>query len=224
MGKEVFIPQNQGCCGIPALASGDIKTFEDLVLHHLNIFSAADYDVILSPCTTCTSVLKHFWPVFMEHASPKIQEKIHSIAKKTMDIHQFIWTNHRFDIHHSPGKDAVPVTYHTPCHLTNYMGIRTEPIQLIQANSAYKLIEMTEAESCCGFGGTFNLKHYPISSGMGMKKRNHIILTGARKVITGCPACMIQLEDMFNKRKDNIAVSHILEILLETIQNKGECL
>ena len=221
MGKEVVIAPNQGCCGIPALASGDMKTFEDLVRHHVDLFSTVDYEIILSPCTTCTSVLKHFWPKFMKHAPPAIQEKIRAIAQKTMDMHQYLWSHHTFDNHHGQGRDAVPVTYHAPCHLTHYMGIHAEPLKLIRSNPCYQLIEMAGTQSCCGFGGTFNLKHYPISSAIGMKKRDQIILTNAREVITSCPACMIQLEDMFKKKEDTIVVRHILEILLETIQNKG---
>ena len=63
-------------------------------------------------------------------------------------------------------------------------------------NPGYNLVEMAEANRCCGCGGSFTLTHYDLSLKMGQRKRDNVIASGAEVVATGCPACMMQLSDM----------------------------
>jgi glycolate oxidase iron-sulfur subunit len=37
-GVGIYLPDNQGCCGIPALSSGDLPTFQKLLAHNLRAF------------------------------------------------------------------------------------------------------------------------------------------------------------------------------------------
>ena len=89
---------------------------------------------------------------------------------------------------------------------------------MLQANPGYHLKEMTQADACCGMGGSFNLQYYEISSEIGKKKRENIKASGCDVVATGCPACMLQISDVLSRSNDRIAVRHPIQIYAEGLK------
>ncbi|MFC1515351.1 (Fe-S)-binding protein [Thermodesulfobacteriota bacterium] len=209
----IFLPEEQGCCGIPALSAGDIKTFHRLLRHNLGRFDTERFDVLITPCATCTTTLKIIWPMMSDKSSGRIQRKIDAIAQKTLDIHQFLVSTVGLEKPKAENRvDLENITYHDPCHLKKSLGVFSEPRSLIEADPGCRLKEMPEADRCCGLGGTFSLGHYKLSASIGKVKGDHIRSTGCRVVATGCPACMLQLSDILSKSGDRITVKHPIEI------------
>jgi glycolate oxidase iron-sulfur subunit len=220
-GVGVFIPKDAGCCGIPALSSGDTDTFNNLVRHNLKIFSAEKFDVLVTACATCTSTIKKLWPTLAEDLSPQELDRVKDLAGRTMDISQFLVE--KIGIREAAGtgnKEKVRITYHDPCHLKKSLGIATQPRTVIKANPAYEFMEMTEADQCCGCGGSFNLQHYDLSSAIGKHKRDNIVESGCSVVATSCPACMLQISDMLSQAGDRVKVKHAIEIYAESLGKK----
>ena len=219
-GVGIFMPEGQGCCGIPAISSGDTKTFNRLVRHNLEIFDSEKFDFLVTSCATCTSTIKEIWPMMADKDSGYVKSRVEKIAQKTMDINQFLVSkvgleHVKFDDH----MDPVTVTYHDPCHLKKTLGVFAEPRTLIKANTGYRLKEMPESDRCCGFGGSFNLQYYELSANIGKLKLDNIKASGCQVVATGCPACMLQFFDMLSKSGDNILVKHPVEIYAELLRN-----
>lgn len=109
------------------------------------------------------------------------------------------------------------MTYHDPCHLKKSLGVSDQPRTLLKANPAYNFVEMSEADQCCGNGGTFNIQHYDVSRRIGDRKRDNILASNAEVVAAGCPACMMQLTDMLSQHGDRIRVCHPVEIYAQTL-------
>jgi len=217
-GAGVFIPDNQGCCGIPALSSGDLESFRKLVRHSLDRFSAGDFDYLVTACATCTSTIKKLWPLFAVEFNARDQARISALAEKTIDISQFLVEKMGVAPLDPPGTDSGKiVTYHDPCHLKKSLGVAVQPRKLISANPAYTLKEMADADRCCGCGGSFNLQHYGISSQIGKRKRDCIAQSGCEVVATSCPACMLQINDMLSQSGDRIQVKHAIEIYADSL-------
>ena len=196
-GVGVFMPHGQACCGIPALSSGDRETFEALVALNMKLFAEADFDVLVTPCATCTSTIKKIWPLMAEDLPATTRFQIKALSAKVKDISAFLIQ----DLGVTPADVAVSgepvvVTYHDPCHLKKSLGVSAEPRALIGCNPRYKLQEMEGADSCCGSGGSFTLQHYDLSKRIGKRKRDNIVATGATVAATSCPACMLQIGDM----------------------------
>lgn len=123
-------------------------------------------------------------------------------------------------LHVSPktqAKGQTKVTYHESCHLQKSLGVSKQPRDLIRMNPGYNLVEMAEANRCCGCGGSFTLTHYDLSLKMGQRKRDNVIASGAEVVATGCPACMMQLSDMLARNNDPVQVKHTIEIYAESL-------
>ena len=222
-GARVTVPVPQGCCGIPALSSGDHTAFVQMVTNHLTLFDPSGFDYLVTGCATCTATIKTLWPTFFKSrfmSTTANQESIvRRISERTHDINAFL-----VDIMgvtssgQQPCNAQAPIlTYHDPCHLRKTLGIFSEPRFLISLNPAYQFTEMPDAQSCCGMGGSFNLSHYDLSGKIGEKKVAGIEAAGAAVVATGCPACMMQLSDMITRRGKNIRVVHAVEIYAEKI-------
>ncbi len=218
-GVGVYMPHGQACCGIPALSSGDRDTFETLVAANMKLFGDHDFDVLVTPCATCTSTIKKIWPLMAEGLPESTRFKIRELAAKVKDISAFLVQ----DLKVAPaaaGAGDIAVTYHDPCHLKKSLGISAEPRLLLAANPRYRLIEMEGADSCCGSGGSFTLQHYDLSKRIGKRKRDNIVATGASVVATSCPACMLQIGDMLSQAGDKLAIRHPVEIYAETLAGK----
>jgi len=218
-GVGVHMPAGQGCCGIPALSSGDTQTFLELVRHNLKILDdpANPCDYLVTACATCSSTIKKLWPLMMQDATPAEQERVAALADRTLDISQFLVDK----VGVAPAAVAsgeegrITVTYHDPCHLKKSLGVAAQPRALLAANPNYVLKEMVESDWCCGCGGSFNLQHYETSAAIGKRKQKNIARTHCQVVATGCPACMLQITDMLSRAGMRMAVKHAVEIYAE---------
>ncbi len=213
----VFIPKDQGCCGIPALSSGDMESFKSLVRYNMERFSTGSFDFMVTACATCTSAIKKLWPLFAGEFEPEERNRIHEIAARTMDISQFLTDVMNVVPAASVSNGNKVLTYHDPCHLKKSLGVSSQPRMLIRANADYTFREMAEADRCCGCGGSFNLQYYGISSAIGNRKRDCIVQSGCAVVATSCPACMLQLSDVLSRAGDRIQVRHAIEVYADSL-------
>lgn len=217
-GVDVLLPSEMGCCGMPALAAGDTVTFENLVHYNLEKLGTESFDFLVTACATCTAAIKKLWPLMAQKLPPRTREKIDVLAGKTLDISQFLVD--RLDVD-PPNKPLEPikasVTYHDPCHLKKSLGIALQPRILIRSSAGYRFQEMSEADRCCGCGGSFNLQYYELSKAIGQRKRDSIAGSGCSIVATSCPACMLQISDILSQSGNRVTVKHVIEIYADSL-------
>jgi glycolate oxidase iron-sulfur subunit len=215
-GVGVYMPTDQVCCGVPSLASGDMKSFEDLVRMNLAVLARGDFDYIITPCATCTSAFHHIWPLMGTGLSPEHRRQIEQLIPKSMDVNAFIVDKLGVKAV-KPDQDAATVTIHDPCHLKKSLGVSQQVRTIIAANPRLRVVEMAGSDVCCGCGGSFNLQHYAISAKIGKKKRDNIAAAKADVVAAGCPACMMQISDMLSQAGDRMTVRHPVELYAQSL-------
>lgn len=218
-GVGVFMPEQMGCCGIPALSSGDAETFDRLVRYNLKRLDSERFDYLVTACATCTSTIKKMWPMMARGFTDEERERIEALAERTMDVTEFLVD--KAGLRESDAAEEierVPVTYHDPCHLRKSLGVAVQPRIAIRANPRYRLKEMAEPDRCCGCGGSFNLQYYDVSVAIGRRKRDNIVQSGCSVVATGCPACMLQITDMLSREGDRVRVLHAIEIYADALK------
>ena len=214
-GVGVRIPQNLACCGIPALASGDVKSFKTMLAHDIDIIKNIECDYIVTACSSCTETIGELWAKYAADM-PTYADEAKKIGAKAKDISAFIVDVLKADLSAvSEGAEKTKITYHDSCHLLKSLGIGKQPRELVKANGDYEFVEMKEADRCCGCGGSFTLTHYDLSRKIGQRKRDNIVASGAKTVACGCPACMMQLSNMLALNNDDIKVKHVAEIFAE---------
>ena len=216
-GVGIFMPENQCCCGVPALASGDRQSYDKLVRQNLELFGDASFDYLITPCGTCTSTIKEFWPKLMDEYTPKEQAQIKKLHDKAIDLVAFLVDVLKVEL---PQTDAAGkrVTYHDSCHLKKSLGVTEQPRKILKSLPGYTYVEMPEADRCCGSGGSFTLSHFDLSTQIGQRKRNNVVSVKPEVVAAACPACMMQLMDMLSRNNDNIQVKHVVELYLEALE------
>jgi glycolate oxidase iron-sulfur subunit len=212
-GVEVIVPREQGCCGAPVfLGAGDFETGRKMADANVKAFEGLDY--VISDCATCTSALKDYAKFLAD--TPKRKKAYEKFAKKVKDISEFL-----IDVLDLPSSAYKPstaakgkkITWHDPCHLSRYLGITSQPRQLIKSIPGIEYVEMPNADRCCGMAGAFSLNYYELSQDIADKKVESIKSTGADIVVTSCPGCQIQLIDSVLRHKLPVKVMHIMELI-----------
>jgi glycolate oxidase iron-sulfur subunit len=210
LGVTIIIPKDQGCCGLPAVSAGATATVEQLAEQNLSALSRHPADFVVTACASCNAGLGKIYA--------EMGKEFGEMSAKTMDIFVFLAR------HGLPEKLAalpkastrVKVTYHDPCHLRT-QGITREPRQILKALPQVEFVEMSEAGTCCGLGGTYSVYHYATSKKIGIQEAANIADSGAELVATDCPGCIMQLQDSIHHANGGQRSIHILELLSEAL-------
>ncbi len=212
-GISVFIPENQYCCGLPAFGSGDEETPPSLARKNIEAFQEEGLEKIVTPCASCAAMLKLDYPALYEESDP-FREQALSFASKISDASQVL------DRIPDPGppknggrEKTLKVTYHDPCHLRRKLGIYREPRNVLQSLPGVEYVEMSEANRCCGQGGSFNIANYDLSLKIVNKKVKAIEETGADIVTTSCSGCLLQLKDGLHQAGSKKEAKHLVEMV-----------
>lgn len=204
-GVEVVIPE-QNCCGIPALASGDYETVRTLARKNIEAFTKARVDYILTDCASCLGTWLEYPELLKEEGRAK------ELAAKVMDISTFLVKVLQIRLPKSVNLGTV--TYHDPCHLKRVAGGKEHPRTLLrQLGEGTRLVEMQDADRCCGSAGSFNITHYQLSQQVAQTKATAVEAVQADYVATGCPACMMQLQHVLKNAGLPARVVHTIELV-----------
>lgn len=198
LGVEVWLP-DQICCGLPALAQGDLETARRQAERNLQGLLDAigsGCDLILVDCGSCGTTLRDY-EVYGFGTGSAARE----IKSRVRDVYTFILElgldPSRLGPVKNPegsGESGLRVTYHDPCHLKRGMGVYREPREILRRIPALELVEMTGADRCCGGAGSFMVTQDQLSAAIARPKVEAIDATGASLVATSCGACSVQLD------------------------------
>jgi glycolate oxidase iron-sulfur subunit len=217
LGCTIIIPKDQQCCGFPALSGGDLDTFRELAERNLAALENQQPDYIMTACASCGGAFHRMYPLVIGERFPDLAERFHALAEKAVDASVLLQK-----LGLTPDQGANPlqeITYHDPCHLRS-RGIVRQPRELLRAVPGLNLVEMKNADSCCGLGGTFTVHHYGTSMGINAGKTAAIKSAGVPTVVTGCPGCMLQLSDGLHRAGSRVRVQHTLEILARNLSRR----
>ena len=188
-GIEVVIPDGLACCGIPALAEGDLDTVHEMVRTNVDILEKQEVDAIVTDCTACGMMFK----VKAAKAFPEndpMRARIDAVAGKIWEVTDYL--NH-VGVLAEPSPLAEQYTYHVPCHRGWTQTINDAPRELLAQVPEARLIEMDDPEKCCGAGGVFFMEFRDLSEDIRSHKLEDIGRTGVKTVLTQCPACRLYI-------------------------------
>jgi L-lactate dehydrogenase complex protein LldE len=207
-GCQVEVPRGQTCCGQPAYNSGDRSTARDLAIAIIEAFRSFDYIVV--PSGSCAGMLKHHLPHLFED-DPNWRKLADAMASRVFELISFL--TDVMDVQ-DVGADPIDgtVTYHDSCSGLRELGVKQQPRDLLQAAGA-TMLEMTDPEICCGFGGTFCVKYPDISVRMVSDKTANIVATGAHTVLAGDLGCLLNIAGRLKREGHPTHVRHIAEVL-----------
>lgn len=210
-GCEVVVPGEQVCCGALHVHAGIRGIARQLAKRNIQAFLAGGFDAIITNAAGCGSVLKEY-PQLFEEEDRELLEPARAFAARMRDVTEFLAA---IDLNRELGIMKVRATYQDPCHLGHAQRMRTAPRKLLAAVPGLELVELKEAEICCGSAGVYNVVHNEMSERLLAGKMRRIGETRADLVITANPGCLLQLRAGANREGNQRRVLHVVELLDE---------
>jgi L-lactate dehydrogenase complex protein LldE len=212
-GVEVHFPELQTCCGQPAFNSGYWEPARTAARTIIEAF--ADSDFVVVPSGSCTGMMHHYYEKLFEGDAGMVAQA-RALKEKTYEFTQFLV--HVLGVTDVGARFPASVTYHPSCHGTRLLGVKEEPLQLLEQVRDLELLPLPFGEDCCGFGGTFAVKMAEISGAMVDEKATHVLETQAQ-VLTGLDmSCLMNIGGRLSHQGKTVRVMHLAELLLEGVQ------
>ena len=208
-GVEVIFPQDQTCCGQPAWNSGYREQTAAVALNQVNCFPQ-DYPVVV-PSGSCAGMMRHHYPeVFRGHPEAA---RVNTFSQRVFELTEFLVHVLKIELR-DLGK-PTRVALHTSCSARREMGVAEEHEALLEQLANVQLVEQARKAECCGFGGTFAVKHPEISAAMVADKAQAINDSGAEQLVSGDCGCLMNITGHMQHTGTGPSGQHIASFLWE---------
>ncbi len=207
-GCTVDVPMAQTCCGQPAYNSGDRADTRAIAESTIEAFE--DFDYVVAPSGSCAGMLKKHYPGLFkgepawEARAAAFSDKVHELVSFLVDVRGMASV---------AAKEAGTFTYHDSCSGLRELGIKAQPRALLASVEGLTLVEMQDADVCCGFGGTFCVKYPDISNAIVEKKTGNIDASGAGTLLAGDLGCLMNMAGKLKRQGSRVEARHIAEVL-----------
>jgi L-lactate dehydrogenase complex protein LldE len=213
LGQEVVFPEAQTCCGQMHINTGYVGAALPLVRNHVAAFEP--YEAIIGPSGSCVAAVRHQHAAIAERAGDALlANRAKAVASRTHELSEFL-----VDVLGTEDVAAYyphRVTYHPTCHSLRSLRVGDRPLRLLRRVRGIDLVELPDADQCCGFGGTFALKNADVSSAMLADKMRAVLDTGAEVCTAGDSSCLMHIGGGLSRLRTGVRTVHLAEILAST--------
>ena len=187
-GCDVIAPKAQQCCGALSSHAGREQEAADRARHLIDVFETADVQSIVVNVAGCGSSMKEY--ALLLRDDPSYAAKAQLFAAKVRDISELL-----DELGPIAPRHPIParVAYHDACHLAHAQGIRAQPRAVLRAIPDLTVMDIPEAEICCGSAGIYNLVQPEPAEQLGRRKVEQIASTTPDAVVTSNAGCLLQI-------------------------------
>ncbi|MFO7173610.1 MAG: heterodisulfide reductase-related iron-sulfur binding cluster [Bacillota bacterium] len=218
-GCEVVIPAGAGCCGALHVHAGLQEDGIALARQNAAAFArVGPLDAVIQNAGGCGAHVQEYGRLL---AGTPEAEAGAALARLSRDLSRWLVEVGlgAARLGPVPGK----VTYQPSCHLENGQGVRAEPRQLLRAIPGLELVEMADADRCCGSAGIYNLTQPAMATALLDEKMARVRATGAETVVVTNPGCHLQMLAGVHRAglAGRVRVRHLAEVLAEALAAAG---
>ena len=206
-GCTVVAPSMQGCCGALSLHTGSRAAARDFARRLVDAFPD-DLDAIIATAAGCGALLREYDALLKDDRV--YAQRARRFRAKVRDVSEWLAT---LPIEPPPAVAPIRVAYHDACHLAHGQQVREQPRALLRAIPGVELVDLPEAELCCGSAGSYNLTERAMASRLQTRKVDNIVSTKAACVVAGNPGCIMQIRAGLRRRGIDIPVLHPVDVL-----------
>lgn len=208
-GIEVIFPQDQSCCGQPAYNSGYMDDARKVARTQVHCFP--ENIPVVAPSGSCAGMIHKHYPDLFKGDKDEAGAK--SLSSRIFELTQFLV--HVCKVDYKDLGKPTKVTWHGSCHAQREMGVTTEPKALIAQLANVQFQELVHERECCGFGGTFSVRHGNISEAMVTDKAKDVAGSGAETLLSGDCGCLMNITGRMKALEMRPKGKHIAEFLWE---------
>lgn len=204
---EVDYNSNQTCCGQPAYNAGFWDEAKVVATKFIKDFDNTGY--IVAPSASCVGFVRNYYAGLFENSSQ--HNLVKSLSKRIFEFTEFL--TEVLKIENFEAELNIKATFHDSCAGLRECKIKEGPRNLLKKVKRLELVEMTDTETCCGFGGTFAVRFPEISNAMADQKIHHALDTGASHIISTDLSCLLHLDGIIAKKVLPLKTMHIADVL-----------
>jgi glycolate oxidase iron-sulfur subunit len=207
-GVRVSFPRSQTCCGALHLHDGERELARSLARRNIDAFEAGGSDAIVVNAAGCGAMLKEYGHLLADDTA--YAGRARAFSRRVQDICEFL---DEIGLERRMGRLEAKVAYDDPCHLLHGQGIKLAPRNLLKAIPGLELVELRDADRCCGSAGIYNITQPEMSARVLDEKMSNIARSGAAIVATGNPGCLMQITQGIRARGLAMRTAHPIELL-----------
>ncbi len=219
LGVEVVVPAGASCCGQPAANAGYERDGAAALQRTVSALAPHERIVVLSG-----SCAMHLWT----HAGTVGLEGA-AVGARVSEFCEFL--------HDDVGVDAVRsvaaafphrVAVHVGCHALRGLALaRPSELQippfdkvraLLDTVAGISFAELTRADECCGFGGSFSVTESAVSARMGRDRLRDYESNGAEAVVSTDVSCLLHMGGVASRAGRRLPMVHVAEVLAGSAQ------
>jgi L-lactate dehydrogenase complex protein LldE len=217
LGHRVEFPAAQACCGQMHFNTGYRR---EAVPMARGLAAAFDgYEAVVTPSASCASMIREYYPALAAEAGDEsLARAVTEVAPRTWELSEFL--TGVLGVTEVGAYFPHRVTYHPSCHSLRMLGVGDAPLRLLRAVRGLDLADLPDAETCCGFGGTFSVKNPDVSAAMCADKVAAIRQSGAEVVCAADNSCLMHIGGALTRQRSGVATMHLAEILARTQETR----
>jgi L-lactate dehydrogenase complex protein LldE len=208
LGHRVEFPMAQSCCGQMHFNTGYRAAAAPMVRGFAAAFDG--YEAIVTPSASCAAMVREYHPVLAE-GDPALARDVAALTPRVHDLATFL--TGVLGVADVGAYFPHRVTYHPTCHSLRMMHVGDAPLRLLRAVRGLDLADLPDAETCCGFGGTFAVKNPDVSAAMCADKVAAIRQSRAEVVCAGDNSCLMHIGGALSRMRTGVRAMHLAEIL-----------
>ena len=213
LGVGVDFPPEQTCCGQMHFNTGYADETIPLVRRFVDVFG--DAEVVVSPSASCVGMVREYYGRVAEIAGDEgLAREVQALEPRVLELSELLVD--RLGVEDVGAYFPRRVTYHPTCHGLRVLGVGDRPLRLLRAVQGIDLVELPEAQECCGFGGTFAIKNADTSIAMVSDKVRTILDTGAEVCVAGDNSCLMHIGGALSRQRAGVRTMHLAEVLAQT--------
>ncbi|MFA9430406.1 (Fe-S)-binding protein [Egicoccus sp. AB-alg2] len=213
LGVTVEFPAAQTCCGQAHVNTGYQRDALPLVRNFVATFEA--YDAVVAPSGSCVGSIRHQHAMVARTAGDEdLARRAEAVAAKTFELSEYLVD--QLGVTDVGAAYPHTVTYHPTCHSLRMLRVGDKPLRLLRAVRGLRLVELPEADQCCGFGGTFAVRNADTSTAMLADKMAAVLATDAEVCVASDSSCLMHIGGGLSRLRSGIRTVHLAEVLAAT--------
>jgi len=201
---------DEWCCGDPCLLVGEFDQAKVLAEHNVKEIERLGVEKVVTSCAGCYRTIREEYPALVGRELGFEVYHISQYLDKMLREGKLIFSKNLNSV----------LTYHDPCELGRLGKVFEEPRHVLASVPGVTLKELPKNRNlsrCCGGGGALKIADINLSTKVGVKRVDEAQSTGVDAIVSGCPACELQLTELSKKEGYGLGVMNIAEVVAKAM-------
>jgi len=209
LGMDVECHLDQTCCGQPNFNAGLRAEARPIAEHTIRVFEKTTGDIVI-PSGSCAHMMKHgYTELFAD--DPAWLPRAQALGSRIYEFTEYIVD--KLGVSDLGAHWDGTLTYHASCHNLRGMNVDHQPRALLANVKGATIVDLPEADNCCGFGGIFSMEHPELSAEWLNRKIGNLEKSGSPTLVVADSGCRMHIAGGLHRQKKSQRVVHIAEVL-----------